>query len=289
MGHLAFPLGAAWRLTRFEHAIMLGIASLAGMVIATGSLGTSYALVALIALVPMLNEVASFSLNDILDVKTDRMNGKTDRPLVSGEISESAAWAITIFGYALSIALAWFINPLAFWIALFFGIISVFYNYRLKDYPLVGNAFIGLSMAVPFYFGAASAGAQSSMSVISVCILAFVVGFGREIAKTIQDAKGDFKARGSRHIAILIGSRASAIISALCYFLALPLTYLVYAYGIKPVPLSVALVLASNTAFFYLGARIIIAHNDAEFLKSARTLSLLALGVGLAGIIAGAF
>ncbi|MFA5105623.1 MAG: UbiA family prenyltransferase [Candidatus Micrarchaeia archaeon] len=279
---------ALWRLTRFEHAILLGIASLAGIVIGSGSLPSGFYLLALVALVPMLNEAASFSLNDILDIESDRANGKSDRPLVSGAVPLPLAWGIAISGYAASIILASFINPVAFAIAVAFAALSVLYNYALKDFPLVGNAFIGLSMAIPFYFGAASAGVDPGLPVISVCLLAFVVGLGREIAKTIQDVEGDVKARGSRNIAVVLGARASAIASAVCYFLALPLSYLVYVYGIKPVPLSIFPVLASNALFFYLGFRIIASHGDAAFLKRARNISLLALALGLAGIVAGA-
>ncbi len=288
MKNKAFSFVALWRLLRFEHALMLGVAALAGRIIGSGSLSSDMFQLLLVLLVPMLNEAASFSLNDILDIKSDKANKKTDRPLVTGAISIKIAWAVVLFGYASSIFLAYFINPISFAIAIVFAALSVLYNYKLKDFLLVGNIFIGLSMAIPFYFGAASVGASASLSVISVCMLAFVVGVGREIAKTIQDVDGDVLARGSKNIAVLIGRKNSAIISAICYFLSLPLSYLIYVYGVKPVPFSLVPVLLSNALFFYLGFRILISHGDPLFLKKARNISLLALGMGLAGIMVGA-
>jgi len=281
---------SAWlALVRFEHAIMLAVAVGVGQILALGNLPQNLALLAAAVLVPIFNEFASFAHNDLLDIESDRKNRKLDRPLVSGKISREAAWATVAIGYIASNLIAYSINQTAFAISVIFTVLSVAYNMKLKDMALVGNAYIAASMAVPFYFGAASvlASEPAPETIIWLCELAFAAGLGREIAKTIQDEKGDRNARGSASIAVVLGKKTSAIISAACYFMVLPLSYFIFQAGIRQTVFAVGLVVAADVAFAYLAFGILSKYDNPKFLKFAQKASLGALACGLAGIVLG--
>ncbi len=194
--------------------------------------------------VPFFINIASFALNDYFDIETDRKNGRKERPLVSGALSPHiAAWTAAA-GYLAGIAAGWLLSPICGVIATLFALLSVAYNYRLKDWPLIGNAYIALSMAIAFPFGAGAvmfqdapglgnmmgAGWQMLLllaaSPLTIFLAlpapilwltagAFFAGLSRELIKSVQDMKGDRAARGSKHLPILIGARAALILAGL--------------------------------------------------------------------------
>ena len=79
------------KLTRFEHAIMLAIAVWIGITAANGTFPQINLLILISLLVTMFSEMGSFAFNDYLDIETDKLNNKTDRPLVNGTISPKVA------------------------------------------------------------------------------------------------------------------------------------------------------------------------------------------------------
>jgi geranylgeranylglycerol-phosphate geranylgeranyltransferase len=216
----ANPLRAWLKLVRIEHALM----STAGVAVAIllALKASAFALPPfswLFALaVPFFINLASFALNDYFDVGADRKNKRMDRPLVSGEIAPSVALATSFAGYVAGIAAGWLLNPVCGIIATLFAILSAAYNCKLKDWPLIGNAYISLSMAIAFPFGAAALGVQLDnlpQPIVWLTIGAFCAGFARELVKSVQDMKGDRAARASMHLPILIGARPTLILAGL--------------------------------------------------------------------------
>ena len=114
-----------WTLTRFEHAIMLAIAVLIGESIILGGLPSLSLLILLSLLVPILSEAGSFALNDYLDIETDRINKKFDRPLVKGTMSPRFALWFSCAAIVFSVVLSFFINIPAFVVALAFNIFAI--------------------------------------------------------------------------------------------------------------------------------------------------------------------
>ena len=94
------------RLFRIEHALLLALAVLLAELLAGKFLGVplpAEPIIALSLLVPIFIEMASFALNDYLDVATDRANKRMDRPLVTGELTpKDAIFAATVC-YALGL------------------------------------------------------------------------------------------------------------------------------------------------------------------------------------------
>jgi 4-hydroxybenzoate polyprenyltransferase len=280
-------LSAYRRLFRIEHALMLCVAVLLAELLAARQWGFALQpeLVLYSLLVPLFIEMASFALNDWFDVESDRENRREGRPLVTGEIGKDAALAASVVCYVLGVAAAAALPPLAFQIALLFAILSILYNWKLKDLPLLGNAYIAASMAIPFIFGAVVAAGGVSPQLLAISSVAFVAGLGREIVKSSEDIEGDVKHRGARTLPAVIGKKSSCFLSALLYFLLVPLSFLPFAYGLKASVLSLGLVIVTAVAFAAMGVSV-MKNQSKENLEAARKASLLALGAGLLGYAA---
>lgn len=291
-------IGALVRLTRIEHALMLDIAVLIAVFVGAKAAAValpSFETFALALAVPALVQMGSFALNDYFDVETDRHNRKKERPIVSGEVAREEALWIAVVCYLLGNALAYFLGAGAFGIAVVFSVLSVAYNWKLKDVALAGNAYIAATMGIPFVFGSVVAAGEISRSAWVLALIACVVGLGREIMKTAQDFEGDKKGRGARTLPAHIGKGNSLKIAA-CLFLAfVPFSYFPFFYGLNANLLSLGLVSAANLALIAIATQLLFAYGRekeegrAKLLKRGRNASLMALFVGLLGYLAGAF
>ena len=273
------------RLFRIEHALMLAVAVLIGELL-SGTLPALPLLLCSLA-VPVFIEMGSFALNDYFDVKTDRANKRADRPLASGEISTKAALASAILCYAIGIAAALPLPPAALCITLIFALLSIAYNFKLKELPLVGNLYIAASMAIPFLFGNLVVAPALYPMIWAVALVAFVAGLGREVIKSAEDMKGDVKHRNARTLPVVIGKKNSLTFAALLYALLVPLSLAPFALGLRANIISLGLVIITALTFAamaLLAAR--ASEKDNATLISLRKTSLLALGVGLLGYAA---
>lgn len=270
------------RLFRFEHALMLAIAVLLGELL-SGALPVLPLLLCSLA-VPVFIEMGSFALNDYFDVKTDKANKRKDRPIASGEIPPSHAIMAAAMCYIIGIAASLVLPPLAICITLIFAILSIAYNFKLKELPLVGNIYIAASMAIPFLFGSLVVAPGIASYIWAIALVAFVAGLGREIIKSAEDMEGDILHRNARTLPVVIGKKNSLLFAALLYALLVPLSLSPFAFGLHANILSLGLVLLtafSFAAMAYMSAR--APEKDNAALIALRKTSLLALGVGLAG------
>ncbi len=276
-----------WRLTRFEHALMIAIAVLIGEAVIIGSLPPLTVPIILSLLVPVLSEAGSFALNDYLDVESDRINKKNDRPLVKGTIDPAFALWFSALCISQSIILSYFINMPAFAIALVFNILAVLYNWKLKDLPLVGNAYIALTMAIPFIFGNFVVSPRLVPLAMVLSCLGFISGLAREMLKTVQDMEGDLAARGSRTLPMLIGARNTILLAMILYGVFVPLSLAPFDFGLRFGIVPAACVILADVAILWMTVRLTFAHGDgaAAALRDARNISLVALFVGLAGYL----
>src|SRR5208283_3025975 len=272
-----------FKLTRFEHAIMLAVAVFIGETVVLRSVPQLSLPIILSLLVPMLSEMGSFALNDYLDIETDRLNKKTERPLVKGTISPGFALWFSVISLILSLVLAYFINTYAFLIALVFNLLAIAYDWKLKDLPLLGNIYIGLSMAIPFIFGDFVVSDKLGMLAVALALLGFVAGLAREIVKSAQDMEGDMKARGSKTLPIVIGRGPALAIAALLYILFIPLSLSPFARGLGFSPLSAAMIGIGDGMILLIVYRI-LGEPETSY-GFARNASLAAFAIGLVGIM----
>lgn len=274
-------LGAILRLTRFEHSLMLIVAVVAAELLSGGIPQAPIALLSIVT--PVFLSMSAFAVNDYFDIKVDRENGKK-RPLVTGELKPSDALNITIITMAIGLIGGLFINWYCFAIALIFGAISLLYSYRLKEIPLLGNAYVALSMAIPFIFGDYVVSRTLLPVIVLVFFLVFVSGLGREIDGTIRDFRGDRK-RKALTLPMLFGIRPSAYLGFFLYVAAIEISIHLYlavapfmgnlVYGV-PILVSDAMLLYSGVVFTAM---------QSKSYGLVRNVSLAAMGLALVGIL----
>ncbi len=264
---------------------MLVVAVLAAELISRGL--PVPAVLALSIASPILISAASFAINDYYDVEADRANKRFERPIVAGAVSRKGALRIAVLSALIGIAAALFINIQAFLIAVVFAGLAFFYSYRLKDIVLAGNAYIALSMAIPFVFGSYVVSEALPPSIIVIALIVFTAGLAREIHGMIRDKKGD-EARKSRNLLRYMSERNAAVIALVLYaesvLLSIFLFFFVYPFlnnAIYLVPTLVADAVALSVALGFLRKK------SRGFYDMSRNLSLGAMAlVALAYLLA---
>lgn len=273
-------------MTRFDHEIFIILGVIVGEL-----LGTQYLILpdtnilVLSLLSPVLIGMASFAFNDLMDLETDIHNKRKDRPLVTGHISKTTAWAITIIGFIFGPVLAYYINVTVFKIAIAYVILAFFYSIWLKNVAVVGNAVIASTMAIPFIFGNYVVMARMYDPVIILTAMAFLMGLGREIFKSIQDMSGD-KKTGRQTLPVLIGPKVSAAFGAYFIIFSVFVSFLPFVYipAFQFDPYYLIPILAADILLLYsvyYGVKL-------EKFNKVRKWTLLSMLFGLLGFLLGA-
>ncbi|MFH1448516.1 MAG: UbiA family prenyltransferase [Candidatus Micrarchaeota archaeon] len=275
------------RLTRIEHSIFLVIAVAIGEIMALGHFPNPE-LAVMSFIPPFAIGLASFAINDYFDLETDKQNRRTDRPLVNGSVTPHVAFYGSMVLFLLGISASFWLSPDCQAIASAFAIAAFLYSYKLKDMPLVGNAYIASTMAIPFIYGSYVIDPNIKPAIIVLSIIAFITGLAREIAGDVRDMEGDIKARNSKTIPLLIGKRNAITLQCILYLIAVLLSVYPYLY-IEPfigninyiIPIIVTDILIAYAAIST------VFDQSAKSFRKARNMSLAALGIGLIGFLSG--
>ncbi len=257
-------------LTRIEHAFMLSLAVLIGYALSNNLVLDVEHIAGLI--VPFFIEMGAFALNDFLDFESDLINKRVDRPLVRGSVTKKEALGITLTSFLIAFLLSFLINAYARAVALLFALLSIAYDFKLKDLPLIGNLVIALSMGIPFVFGALIGG-KISNEIIYISCAAFFIGVAREIIKSVEDMKGDLKARKSRTLPILIGKRNALVVALFFITLFIPFSLLAFF----SLPFKISGLLVFLLAYLLLVKSLFLLNEPGK----SRKIMLYALGLGL--------
>lgn len=167
-------------------------------------------------------------LNDFCDVKTDIIN-KPLRPIPSGKIGKKSALVFSIFLFVLGTTLGLLVSLVAFAVAVLVSLILVFYTFKLRENPLIGNISIGILTGLTFISGGIAV--ESIKGSIIPAIYAFLFTTGREIVKDIQDVKGD-KRSGMTSLAIELGEKKAVYVSIIFFVLVIIASPIPYTFGI---------------------------------------------------------
>jgi len=270
-------LRAIFELTRFEHGIMYGIAVLIGITLVAG---LQYALTSLALLgfaTAMFIEMGAFALNDYIDLKADTINKREDRPLVRGELKRETAFHLSLVCFLIGNIVALFINPECFLVAAIFSLLSIAYNTKLKRYSIVGNIFIGITMALPFVFGALIVGAIND-AILVLSGIVFIIGLGREMMKDIEDIKGD-KTVGAKTLPIIVGPKRTTYSIAACYLIGITLS-IFPIFSFFKTKLLYLLIGVVDLIFLYVMISI-LKKQDIATLRTGRKLTLIGSVIAL--------
>jgi len=294
-------LKAIWQLMRLEHGIMLFLAILIGSLISQKTLHDNLNLplinIVLTFFTALFLEASTFALNDYFDLDIDRINRRTDRPLVRGDISPKTALYLFYLLFPLGLVCSFFVNLTCFLIALITAVISVLYDMKIKKIKLVGNFYIAYIMAIPFIFGGATVLGNDAFSLGTInpvlyiiALIAFLAGAGREIMKDVMDFEGD-QIKGVKSFPRYIGKRASNGMAALLYLCAIALSFLPFFlqdFGVyyKNITYFI-LVLITDSMLLATSLQLVL--KETPSLKFHRKYTLIAIFIGLLAFLAGAF
>ncbi len=279
---------ALLRLTRAEHSVMLVVAVIAAEAVAKSIPVLPILLLSLTT--PIFISAASFAINDYYDVRSDRLNKRSDRPIVSGAISRRTALYVFLVSFLIGVLASALINYTTFTIAIVFGILAFLYSYRMKDMLLLGNAYIAFSMAIPFIYGNYVVSGVLSPNIVIISLVIFFGGLAREIHGMIRDYSGDMKARRTRNLVFYTGKRPAAWIAFFLYLAAIALSLFMFFY-LKPFAHNLVYlvpIIAVDAALLYVALGYLVRKPSASFIRASRNISLGAMALALLVYLASA-
>lgn len=224
-------------------------------------------------------------INDYYDKDIDAIN-KPDRPIPSKRIQKEIALLFGVILFGAGIIMAGLLNPFAFIISLVNSALLVAYALRLKKIGFIGNLVVSYLAGSTFLFAGAVVNTFYAWSIGAVLFVsAFFVTGGREIAKDMEDMKGD-KRSGAETLPIMLGMKRSAQI-ALAFLgivvLLSPAPYIIGLFGIGYLPV----IFAADILFLYSGYLLVRKPGKQT---AAKTQKLLKIGmlIALVAFMAGA-
>jgi geranylgeranylglycerol-phosphate geranylgeranyltransferase len=279
-------------LMRYKNCLMAGFASVIGTVIAFNILASdplaSYPIgnlpflnAGLVYLVVFLISGAGNSINDYFDIRIDSIN-RPERPIPSGRLKLRDALYFSFLLFILGTILAFSINSICGFIALFNSLLLIFYAKTLKGTPLLGNLSIGYLTGSTFLFGASVFGLKGLETLSVLFVLSALAITAREIVKDIEDMEGD-KAENADTLPLRIGAKKASYIAAFIGLLAVflsPLPYLMLVLGLR----YLYLVLLADLGFLAAIHQIIVRSNPAKSSKMLKIAMFFALLAFVAGV-----
>lgn len=268
-------------LVRPEQGLILAASFVVSLLIAGGGMPLPGLLVAGVVSITAA-QMGAFALNDYFDVGVDLHNQRLDRPLVRGDLAPGEALAVSGASFAVSILASLFLNHLgASIVILFLILLSIFYDYRLKEFGLLGNLYIAFTMAAPFLFSSVLFSGPPILLLFAATV--FVAGLGREIMIGIPDAKGD-ALREVKTVARVYGEKSARgaatilYLGAILLFLAPLLLQLNLAYYLNPV---YAVLVVPLAAILLYVCTCLLVSSDVKVIGRAGELVLMVLAVAL--------
>jgi 4-hydroxybenzoate polyprenyltransferase len=198
-------LRAYFELVRFSHTVFALPFALAAMFVA-GWPGWNTVLLILAAMV--CARTAAMGFNRIIDRQFDARNPRTaGRHLPAGKITVASAYVLMCLSAGGLIAVAWFINPICFWLSPV-ALAVVFFYSLTKRFTDFTHFFLGLSLAI------APVGAWLAVTgqfawppvVLAVAVVFWLTGF--DIIYATQDYEFD-KAAGLHSLPVRWGIAGS--------------------------------------------------------------------------------
>lgn len=189
----------------------------------------------------MLIAAGANVINDLFDLDIDRIN-RPQRILPAGRLTPETALSFTIFLLACGNFFSILINKSAALLAITTSLLLVVYSWKLKRQPLSGNAAVSLATALAFIYGALAAQAGLAQLALPVkldgwqaglfpAMFSFLMHFGREVIKDIEDQAGD-AARRARTLPLAYGLGAAQITATLAFVFLLVVTVVPFYLGI---------------------------------------------------------
>jgi geranylgeranylglycerol-phosphate geranylgeranyltransferase len=225
---------------------------------------------------------AANAVNDYFDHDIDLIN-RPNRPLPHGDIEPTEALYFALSLFILGVFFSYLINIETLICAGTFSLLLICYSARWKRMVLIGNIVVSLATAFAFLYGGFAV--KAIEKALFPALFAFLMHFGREIIKDMEDIVGD-QQNGAVTFPIRYGNRAAKIMVTAFYVILMAITYLPYVLGLYGRVYVMIVSLGVNTVLLW---SIISLWHDA----SRRNLRLMSavikadMFIGLAAIYAG--
>jgi 4-hydroxybenzoate polyprenyltransferase len=204
-------------LVMFEHSIFsLPFIFIAMVVAADGWFGFVLLILGVFAAVSARN--FAMGLNRFADRDIDAQNPRTaSRPSVDGRLDANSILIFTLLNASVFIAVAYIINPFAFYLSFPILIIIGSYSY-FKRFSSLAHIVLGISLGLAPIAGVVAVSAEITpwSVMLSLGVIFWVAGF--DLLYSLQDIDFD-KERGLHSIPSKYGSEATLKISAFFHML----------------------------------------------------------------------
>ena len=257
---------------------MVGLAVIVGILVSKGS--CEILSVCFGFLTGFFISAYSMVVNDYFDLEVDKINA-LDRPLVKGEVNVPEAKAFASILLILGLSFSWFTGFTTFMVALSFAILSFLYNWKFKEYGLIGNFIVAASIAIPFVYGSLITNGITLL-VLSLAMTAFFAGTGREVVKDIVDVKGD-ALRNVRTIPRIYGAKWAGRLGAMFFLIAI--TSSLIPVMLRRVGLLYIILIGMTDVIFLALTVLTIKDTSREGAYRVKRIALYAMLLGLAGYL----
>lgn len=171
-------------------------------------------------------------INDYFDRIIDAVN-KPKRPLPSGKIKPSECFWLYGALAAAGLLAAFFVSQNFFLFAAFNVAVAYLYSYRFKRTPY-GNlidSYLAVSVFIAPVFVFWGFWNLFASKAIYLVPIPFFANYGREILKSVEDIKGDKKAK-ARTLPVILGEKRAVLFGKFMVFLGALSLFLPYCFGV---------------------------------------------------------
>ena len=139
---------------------------------------------------------AVYTINDIVDVKADRIHPvKRHRPIASGAVPEGLARMMAAALVVFSLAVGYLLDPRFALVALVYFAQNVAYSFRLKKVAFLDVAIIAFGFVLRVFAGGFATNTHVSYYLIGcTALLALFLGFGKRRHELAQEHAGKQRA-----------------------------------------------------------------------------------------------
>lgn len=190
---------------------------------------------------------AANAINDFYDLEIDRIN-RPKRPLPSGAVTRKEAFIFSTVFFLFGVTGSALINQITLIIALIFAVLLYLYSSTFKRQVLIGNFIVSLATAFAFIFGGAVV--QHMENAVFPAVFSFLLHFGREIIKDMEDVKGDQR-NGAQTLPIRYGLRSAQVLTTVFLIALIVITQIPYFLNIYGIWYLIVVNLGVNTVVLY--------------------------------------
>jgi 4-hydroxybenzoate polyprenyltransferase len=276
MASRRFTISGLLKITRFWNLLIIALAQYFAAVFLEQHAALTDWRLFILSVSTILIAAAGYIINDYYDVKIDLIN-KPDRVVIGKEVNRRFALLfhslLSLTGVALGFLLNWKIGAINFLSAFLLW----WYSNDLKRQPFIGNFVVALLtglavVLINILFK------SNHPFVIIYAVFAFAITLMREVAKDMEDLKGD-NTFGCRTLPIVLGIRKTKVI---LYCLLIMFIIAVTTIGYYYLSLSIYYLLAFLLIpSFVLGGVLARADTKSDFyLLSQMCKIIMLLGIG---------